>query len=105
MVYAYAYSLICTGHLLEAIEHSRTQKTQNGPEFGKLVRERPVTRNPHLEADDVRDKLRKKAKQYFVNLSITDDKSYGTMRHVRSGKNTRVGNRRNFAYFSLWHPK
>ena len=36
------------------------------------------------------------------------DKSYGTMRHVRSGENThcrRVGNRRNFAYFFPLAPK
>jgi len=44
-------------------------------------------------------------------IHLTDsmnDKSYGTMHHVRSGKNThcrRVGNRRNFAYVSLWNRK
>ena len=32
-------------------------------------------------------------------MTNNHNKSYGTMRHVRSGKNIRVGNRRNFAYF------
>jgi len=75
-----------------------------------LVRVQPVTKRSdelYVPVTDGDVGARRHSKQCRQNtrhdrLVRTTHKSYGTMRHVRSGKNThcrRVRNRRNFAHF------